>query len=55
LWRKWRLYFDIRHILYLKFAISKWNRKCGALPVVVNFVAWEEADYYVENCKLVGV
>jgi len=28
-WRKWRLYFDFWHILYLKFGISKWNRKCG--------------------------
>jgi len=26
----------------IKFGISKWNRKCGALPVIDKFVAWEE-------------
>ena len=42
LWRKLRLYFAFGHILYLKYGISKWNQKCRALPVVNNFVAWEE-------------
>jgi len=29
-------------IFILKFGISKWNRKCGALPFVDNIVAWVE-------------
>ena len=42
LWRKWGLYFDIGHTLYLKFGISKLNRTCGAFPVANSFVACEE-------------
>ena len=48
---KIRLYFDFWHILYLKFGIPKWNRKCGALPVIDNPISLEKADYSAENPK----
>jgi len=47
LWRKWRLYFDFGHILYLKFGNSTWSRSVGHFRFYI-LVAWERADYYAE-------
>ena len=45
-------------ILRVDVRISKLDRKCGALPVVANFVALEghwTADNFGENQKWIGL